>query len=53
MNYRHSGFPDEDGEFQGVGRYWIDHKSDEIESMGFEDEDGDIIPLADYLARRE
>jgi len=31
----------------------IDYELDEIESMGFEDEDGEIIPLADYLARRD
>ena len=52
MKHKHSGFP-YDGEFQDIGRYWIDRKSDEIEAMGFEDEDGDIIPLADFLARRD
>lgn len=31
----------------------IDCELDEIESMGFEDEDGEIIPLVDYLARRD
>ena len=60
MNHRYSGFPSNYGGFHDIRDiHWratnngIDDELDEIESMGFEDEDGEIIPLADYLARRE
>jgi hypothetical protein len=60
MNHRYSGFPSNYGGFQDIRDiHWratnngIGNDLDEIESEWFEDEDGEIIPLADYLARRE
>ena len=57
MNHRYSDFPSNYGGFQDIRDiHWRATNNgigDEIESMGFEDEEGDIIPLADYLARRE
>ncbi|WP_055073929.1 hypothetical protein [Pseudanabaena sp. 'Roaring Creek'] len=60
MNHRYSSFPIKYGGFQDIRDiHWratnsgIVNELDEIESEWFEDEDGEIIPLADYLARRE